>query len=386
MHTWDVVVVGGGLLGSAMAYHLARRGVRTLLLEAGDLAGGASGANFGNIQVQDAEFGLSMELTLRGRQSCAGLEEELGRDIGFRQSGSVLLIENERQWHTLAARAESLQAAGVPSQLLEREEACRLVPGLNPDSIVGALFHAEEGMVDPVKLVHAYVRRGMEYGLEVWTHTPATAVRVERGRAAGVETRRGRTAAGQVVLAAGAWARALAATAGVDIPLRWVHGQALATERLPALIPHALSSAAFFEQTEESGEMAVGFCMRQRPEGNFLIGEAAQVTPALPREVTAGALPAIAGEAVRRFPILRQRRVLRGWAVPVAFTDDRRPLLGYVDGVEGLLAATGLKSTIVLTPVVGELVADMVMGRPVDPRLAEFAPSRAMPRNPATSA
>ncbi|MGD9376434.1 MAG: FAD-dependent oxidoreductase [Anaerolineae bacterium] len=129
--SWDVVVVGGGLIGSSIAYHLAKTGIRTLLIEQGDLASGASGANFGNIQVQDAEFGLSLELTLRGYKMFSDLEDELEYDVDYRRTGSLLLIENDRQWATMERRAAHLQAADVDAQLLGQDEICRLLPSLS---------------------------------------------------------------------------------------------------------------------------------------------------------------------------------------------------------------------------------------------------------------
>jgi sarcosine oxidase subunit beta len=374
--SWDVVVVGGGLIGSAAAYHLAKDGHRTLLIEQGDLASGASGANFGNAQVQDAEFGYSLELTLRGYKLLANLEDELGWGLDYRQSGSLLLVETEGQWAAMERRADRLAAAGVHTQLLDWDGACRLVPGLAPDAILGGLYHPEEGVLNPFQLVQAYAHRGRQHGLEVWTQTEVTGLHVAGGRIAGVDTPRGRIAAGWVVLAAGAWARRLARTAGVDLPLCWIHGEALITEPLPPLTRQAISSAAFFEDTEESAEQVVGFCLRQRPEGQVMIGEAACVTGALCRDVTPGALPAIAREAGRRFPALCQVAIMRSWAVPVAFVADNRPLFGPVEGLPGLLVATGLKSTIVLTPLFGALIADMVAGRELDSRLAEFSPTR----------
>jgi sarcosine oxidase subunit beta len=378
--------VGGGLIGSAAAYHLARSGVRTLLIEQGDLASGASGANFGNIQVQDCEFGLSLELTLRGYKELSNLEAELDHDLDYRQNGSLLLIENESQWATMERRAAALQEVGIEAQLLGLDQVCRLVPCLSPEAAIGGLYHAYEGQLNPFKLVHAYALRGRQHGLEVWTHTEVTQVRVQGGRVTGVDvcdaqskgTQPRHVPASCVVLAAGAWAHRLAHTVGVDLFLRWVHGEAFITEPLPPLIGPAISSAAFFEQTEESEEQSVGFCLRQRPEGNVMIGEAAQVIRALGRHVTAAALPAIAREAQKRFPDLRQAAIIRSWAIPVAFVPDNRPLLGPVDEVPGLLVATGLKSTIILTPLVGALVAGMVLGRDLDPRLAEFSPSRAV--------
>jgi glycine/D-amino acid oxidase-like deaminating enzyme len=164
--------------------------------------------------------------------------------------------------------------------------------------------------------------------------------------------------------------------AGVELPLQWVHGEALVTESLPPVVRHGMATCAFFEETEGAAGQTVGFCLNQRPQGNVMIGEAASVTDRLSRGVTATALPAIAVEARQYFPGLRPAAVIRSWAIPVAFTADNRPLLGPVEELDGLVVAAGLKSTIILTPLVGELAAAMVAGSELDPRLAEFSPSR----------
>lgn len=373
----DAVVIGGGLIGASVAYHLARAGVRTLLIEQGDLASGASGANFGNVQVEDAEFGLSLELTLRSYARFPSLADELGCDVGFRRTGNLLLIENEHQWALMAERAVRLQAAGVRASLLDRDEVCCLEPALAPDAFIGALYNPDEGMLDPFRLVHAYARRGREHGLQVWTHTRVTGIATAAGRVTGVATTRGFVSAGTVVLAAGAWSHALARTAGVELPVQWVHGEAAITAPLPPLARNAMTTAAFFEATEGADQQTVGFCLRQRPHGNVMIGEAAQVTTRLSRAATPSALPAVAAEARRWLPALGRAAVIRAWAIPVAFTADHRPLLGPVDGLDGLLVATAFKSTIILTPLAGEIVAGMVTSTTTDPALAEFSPTRA---------
>lgn len=374
--SWEAIVVGGGLIGSSVAYQLAKAGVRTLLIEQGDLACGASGANFGRVQVQDTEFGLSLEMTIEGYGRLSALESELEHDLGFRRSGSLLLVENDRQWAIMTEREAKLRAFGIQAQLLDREAVCRLEPHLAPESIRGGLYYADEGEIDPFRLVYAYVLRGRQHGLEVRTHTTVTEVRVKNGRVTGVGVRHEHLPAGWVILAAGAWTRHLGRTAGVDLPVRWVHGESLITEPLAPIAHNGLSSAAFFEQTEGAGEQTVGFCLNQRPQGQVMIGEAAYLTDRLGRHVTPGSLPAIVIEAQKCFPILRQAAVLRGWGIPVAFVPDNRPLLGLMDQLEGLVIATGLKSTIIWTPLVGEWVAAMVTGSDVDPRLSEFSPSR----------
>jgi sarcosine oxidase subunit beta len=359
-----------------VAYHLAKAGVRTLLVEQGDLASGASGANFGRIQIQDSEFGFSLELSLRSFVRHRTLEEELAFDLDYRTSGYLLLIENQNQWAVMEKRAQALQEAGIGVQLLDREEVCRLEPHIAPETVIGALYHPHEAELNPFSLVYAFALRGRDHGLEVWPHTSVTRLEVQGNRVTGVQTQDRRLSAGSVVLACGAWTRGLGLTAGLDIPLPWVHGEAVITEQLPPVVHNAMLTASFFEETEGAEGQTVAFCLCQRPEGNTILGEAAFVSDRLSRRMTPTAIPAIVAEARRRFPSLNRARILRGWAIPVTFTPDNRPLLGPVPGLEGLFIAAGLKSTIILTPIVGELVADMITGREVDPRLSEFEPLR----------
>jgi sarcosine oxidase subunit beta len=299
--------------------------------------------------------------------------------VGFRRTGNLLLIENSHQLALMHDRAARLQAAGVRAIVLDRDETCRLEPSLRPETLLGALYHPEEGTLDPFRLVHAFALRGRDRGLEIWTQTRVSGIEVQGGRVVAVSTSRGRVPARWVILAAGAWAHELGRMAGLDLPVLWVHGEAAITEPLGPVTRNAMTTAAFFEATEAADEQTVGFCLRQRPHGNVMMGEAARVTRQLNRQATASALPAVAREARRWLPGLRRSSVIRAWAIPVAFTADSRPLLGPVDGIAGLIVATALKSTIILTPVVGELVAGLVAESRWDPRLAEFSPTRPRP-------
>ena len=232
-----------------------------MLLEQGDLASGASGANFGNVQVEDAEFGLSLDLTLRGYAQFASLEAELDYDVGFRRTGNLLLIENAHQLTLMQERASRLQSAGVRAVVLDRDEVCRLEPHLAPEVLLGALYHPDEGMLDPFRLVHAYALRGRNLGLEVRTHTRVSGLEVRGSRIAGVLTPAGRVLAQWVILAAGAWAHELGRTAGLELPVLWVHGEAAITEPLGPMARNAMTTAAFFEATEGADEQTVGFCL-----------------------------------------------------------------------------------------------------------------------------
>lgn len=377
-NTWDVIVIGGGLVGSSIAYNLSKVGVRTLLVEQGELASGASGANFGNVQVQDANFGLSLELTIQGAERCSGLETELDFDLNYSKAGSLLLIENDHQRTLMQERASRLEAAGLRVKLLDQDEIIKLEPYLSPDTVIGGLYYPDEGQLNPFKLVHAYSLRGREKGLDVSPHTPVIRITHQNGKVTGVDTPAGRFSSGRVVLAIGAWTRSLGLTAGVDIPALWIHGEAIITEVLPPSISNAMSSASFFEEADSPDNTVVAFAMKQRIEGNVMLGEAITTTNRLERSVAEPSVSAIAAEGHRRMPKLSQVSIIRSWGIPVSHTADNCPLLGPVLEVEGFYVAAGLKSTIVLTPIVGEVMADMIVGNAVDPRLEAFSPSRHM--------
>nr|MBC8509977.1 FAD-binding oxidoreductase [Chloroflexota bacterium] len=145
---------------------------------------------------------------------------------------------------------------------------------------------------------------------------------------------------------------------------------------LPPSISNAMSSASFFEEADSPDKTVVAFAMKQRPDGNVMLGEAITTTARLDRDVAGASVAAIAAEGCRWLPRIKGATIIRSWGIPVAHTADNCPLLGPVEEVEGLYVAAGLKSTIVLTPIVGEIMADMIVGNAVDPRLEVFSPSR----------
>ena len=161
----------------------------------------------------------------------------------------------------------------------------RVEPFLNPDTIMGGLYHPDEGQLNPFKLVHAYAIRGQEYGLNISPHTSVTKLSIQNGKIAGVETPLGFFSAGNVILATGAWTRDLGLTADIEIPAEWVHGEALITEQLPPSMANAMSSASFFEESATADRTIVAFTMKQRAEGNVMLGEAITATPRLDRDV-----------------------------------------------------------------------------------------------------
>ncbi len=340
---------------------------------------GGSGANYGSVQVQDCELETSIPLTVAGAACFPTLEEELGTRIGYRTRGSLLVIENERQWGVMAARAPALQAAGVRAELVPAERLGEIEPLISGRHALGACYYPDEGQVRPFPFMQAYLRAGCRCGLQLHRETEVTGFVLRGGRVAGVRTNRGDFSAAVTVLATGAWTPMLGRLLGRSWAIPHVHGQALVTERSDRALRNHISSAAFFEAMHDEaagGPPRAVLAVGQSQDGHFLLGEAGVNTDDLSSRATLAGQAAIAAEVGRFFPSLRRLRVLRGWAAPVAYTADGRPFLGPVAGIDGLILATAFKSTVIVTPLVSRLVAQLVTTGRAELDLSAFSPDR----------
>jgi glycine/D-amino acid oxidase-like deaminating enzyme len=382
MATVDAIVIGAGYIGSAISYYLTKAGLKTALLDQGGLAAGASRANYGNIQIQDAELEHSLPMVLAGRATFDTLEEELVHDIGLRAIGSLLIAESENQAAALQVRAARLREFSVDSEWLSPEDLRRLEPHLDVDQTFGALYNAHEGQVNPFKLIWAFVHRARGQGLRLQLHCPVEDFIVGNGSIRGVVTPQGPLESKVTVLATGAWSAVLGEKLGLHIPVMHVHGQACVTGYVGNLLNNHMASAAFFESihadhkpTEDAGPKAT-LAIAPTAEGNLLLGEASAVARSFSSRTHPAALKAISQVARRFIPALKSAQILRSWAAPVAFTADDRPFIGAVAGLEGLLLAVAFKSTVIITPLIGQTIAQLASTGQSDLDISPFLLSR----------
>lgn len=377
---YDAIVVGAGYIGCSAAYHLSKAGLKVALFDRGGVAAGASRANYGNVQIQDAELAHSLPMITAGFARFANLADELGEAIAYRRLGSLLLIETEAQWHTMAARLPALHAAGIAAELVPAQHLPELEPQLDPRSLLGGCYHPAEGQVYPFGLLWAYLQQARRLGLTLHLHTPVIGFNFDNCKIRGVITPRGKFSTGTVILATGAWTLQFGQMFNRNWQISHVHGQALVTEPAPWQLQNHLASAAFFEDVEaaeSTGPEAV-LAISQSAPGHLLLGEAAQVTDDFGSEATPAGQVAIARLTRQALPAAASLRVLRGWAAPVAFTPDGLPYFGPVAGFDGLILATAFKSTVIVTPLVGETVAQLVVNGHTDLNLTPFSPERSV--------
>ena len=382
MSYWDAIVVGAGYLGCSISYYLSQAGLKTVLIDQGGIGAGASSANYGNIQVQDAELEHSLPMVLAGRASYETLSQELGAELGLRTLGSLIIAERKGHISGLKDRAAQLRAAGVAVEWLERTDLQRLEPHLAVDQTFGALFNPDEMQLNPFKLMWAFVHRAQRHGCELRLHTPVTGFIVQNGRLLGVRTNQGQIYGGVTVLATGAWSRNLGNQLGINIPIKHVHGQAAVTSHVGTLLQNYLSTAAFFEDAHvetnlgpEATPPAV-LAIAPTAHGNLLLGEAAEVVDHFHTESNAAGVMAISKVALRFIPDLRHASIFRSWAAPAAFTMDGRPYFGPVTNLEGLFLAIAFKSTVVITPLIGRTITQLVVDGQAELDITPFLLSR----------
>jgi sarcosine oxidase subunit beta len=378
----DVLVVGGGVIGCAVALELTGQGVTVRLLERAALCSGASGANGSLVWPQAMRRGVSLAFALENFRLFPTLGEELGVDLGYRRSGGMVAIATDAQWDEMRRYVDGQQAVGLPAELLDVAETRRREPALNPE-IRGAVFAPHGGALNPFRLTLGYARAARSRGAEILPGTEILEL-VRRGdRVIGVRTPSGEEHAGLVILAAGSWSASLAATARVRIPVVPRQGMMVVTEPAPFRLRHVLKPIKSdrdpwaFSQPWPPGSAGTpgydpnlppgkGMGIAQTDAGNLLIGSTSRFV-GLDVAPTLDGIRYIIDHTASVVPAVRTLRVLRAWAGLRPYVPDGLPLLGPAPGVDGLVLATGHDgSGVNLAPVTAKIVASAVTGSKLD--------------------
>lgn len=372
------MVIGGGLLGCATAYYLARDGMDVLLLERRELNREASGTNAGSLHFQilrQDDYSAARFAQLRPTvelHECAsalwkGLEEDLQADLGIRRLGGLLVAENREQLDTLRRKVELENSMGVKTELVGPADIREICPGLS-EHLAGADYHSEEGFANPLVTVPAFARAALKSGARIRLHCPVNAIDPRPGGRFRLHTGTGTVDAGRVVDAAGAWSGEVAEMVGLRLPLtaRVLHVNV--TEPRPPLLRLLIQHAGR------------RLTLKQKEQGNFLIGGGwpGRADPETEEKTTThGSLAGNTWVAAATFPPLRNVRVIRTWAGQTASSPDLMPTLGESRTVRGFFAMQG-GAGFTLGPVYGRLMAELVRTGRTSIPIAPYDPERFM--------
>jgi glycine/D-amino acid oxidase-like deaminating enzyme len=376
---YDVILVGGGMLGLSTAYHLSRLGARLLLLQAADIGGGSSAACAGRAQVAEGKLDpLSLSLVREGITCLETLEDELETSFEFRRSGFLALIDSQKLWDEWTARSRILSAAGISTEMLDQGSLQQAEPHLNIAGYLGAAY-ALEGQLNPFLFCWAYALGAKRNGATLVHHAPVTDLQWEKNVGVCVEANGQRYTAAKVVVMCGAWTSLVLQLAGVQIPIDYTHAQAFVTVPVPITLNNTIQLANFYNLIHGKDQaIAVGF--NQDSHGALIVTEAVQKTLTIHDKSTAWGISGMAADLLQLFPDLATLQVLRSWGIPTPFTPDEEPVIGWIPGRENLFVAAGFMQTITSVPIVSQWMAQMILDEPLPVDLGRYSPARFLRR------
>src|SRR5215467_11146720 len=357
--TTDILIIGGGVVGSSIAYHLARQGRQVLVVERSSVAASpaASWASAGGVRRQGrhpAEAKLAVEAIERWQS----LEQELEANLHYRRGGNLLLAENDTEAEQLTVFVQKQHEMGFADvRLVDRKEAQTIVAGLN-DRVVAGSYSPSDGQANPALTTRAFAAAAERHGATYWTGTAALAIHSQKGRVIEVQTERSEVEAEHIVLTAGAWSDELANAIGLQLPIRTHALQMILSTPAPSNILQPVLSA-----------VSRSLSLKQLADGAFLLGGGWPGDPTPDRRSYTLRPTSIEGNWATAFellPTVSQQRIARPWCGLEAQSFDDLPFIGKIPGLDGLTIALGFSGHgFAISPAVGRCVADQINGHPV---------------------
>jgi sarcosine oxidase subunit beta len=367
---YDVVIIGAGVHGLAIAYYLGKRGITNVaVLDKGYLGGGASGRNTAIIRsnYRTPQGVAFYDESVKLYEQLAG---ELDYNVMFSQQGHLTVAHTDRGVTGLRERAETNRLLGVDSRIVSRAEIARLVPGLDVSDqahqpILAGLYHPPGGIIRHDAVVWGYARGVDRQGIHLHPLTEVTAIPTADGHVQSVVTNRGTIHTPLVVNATAGWCSTIARMVGIDLPIVTHPLQALVTERLKPFLHHVVVSATLHVY------------INQTDRGEVVIGEEIDPYASYSMRSTLRFLENAAAHTLELFPCLARVKVLRQWAGLCDMPPDFAPIIGLVEGVEGFLLDVGWGTYgFKAGPAAGYRVAELIATGKMPGILQPFALAR----------
>ncbi len=351
-HTADIVIIGAGAIGASIAYHLARRGARdVVVLERDQVGAGSTSKAAGGIRVQFATP-VEVEFSLRGIAFFKRFEDEMGVPCDFHQEGYLFVVTDEPTLARFRTNVALQRRLGADVRVIAPDDARALVPELQVDDALAAVWGPMDGYASPNDVVQAYAAQARARGVRILEGTPVTGIQTRGDRVASVETPAGSIVTRLVVNAAGPWAPLVGRMAGLDLPVDPRRRHIFVTDAFDG-IRHPLPLVT---------DCGSGFYCRSE-QGAVLMspGDIGGVTE-YEAHVDWSVLETAVEKAVRRIPALERARVRHAWAGLRPLTPDGRAILDWAPGLDGLFLAVGFCGHgFQHSPAVGETVAELLL-------------------------
>jgi sarcosine oxidase subunit beta len=362
----DAVIIGGGVMGCAIAYNLAKEGLKSVVIEKSDIGGEASGSNGGGVR-QSARNLKEMPLAMESIQIYGRLHEELGMDVEYVRQGNLRLCTSDEELELMRQSIENQKNTGLELEMLDRKQVLEINPYVG-EKVIGASFCPTDGHVNPFLVTFGFFKKAKSLGAQFYTHEAVREIRLQKGKVAAVVTDKNTFETDLVVDAAGTAGRKVANMVGLDFPMRPLFSEAMITEPYPALFKQMIGHAKGL------------FYGRQTVHGPFFWGGFVGTEQFIYREgkpLFHYIGPAISQLVIDFFPVLKDVHVIRMWSGLIAQMSDGIPILGFAQEVPGFVFATGFSGHgFGLAPVIGRLISELILDCTTSIPISDFCYGR----------
>jgi sarcosine oxidase, subunit beta len=355
MQTADIIIIGGGIVGSSIAYHLTEAGCRNVLIieREAHQGKGSTGKSMGGVRAQFTTP-VNIQMSLYSIPFYASFDECLDHPAGYRPQGYLFVATKPAHLQYLEKNQQLQKSLGLKQvTMLSAAEIIAMVPQLRSNDILGGSFCPTDGFVDPYSAMIGFSKRAVEKGVTVWKSTEVTGILKNGDRVSGVATSRGEAHAPVVVNAAGAWAAQIANTAGVDLPVTPLRRMLIPSEPFGGL-SHEIPMVI---------DMTNGFHFRPESRGFLLAWNDPEETPGFKFDFEPEFIEKVLTRAADRVPCFENLAVnpKRAWAGLYEMSPDHHGIIGEFEDLPGFYAANGFSGHGVMhAPATGKIVADLI--------------------------
>ncbi len=374
MRTYDIIVIGGGVIGVAVAYYLSKERTKIALIERDDLASGTSSRCDGNILLSGKNLGIDTEVMDISNKLFKSLSEEIDYDFEYTQRGSMYIIENENEWEIGEAYVNSQTKNGYLMQMLNHKDIHIEEPFLADDIIGGFLELNHSASINSMKYVYALSQHIIKNGVDVFPFCTVNDIKLNKnGAIESVVTNRGIFYTNNVVNCAGVWAPQIGKMIGINIPIIPRKGQLLVSEKTFPVGKRKILEFGYLafkwsnidhrrKIYSKLDQFGVAFVFEPTLSDNFIIGSSRSFE-GYNTDVSIEVMQLIASRAIRFFPIMKDIHVIHAYAGLRPYVEDNSPIISAVSGIPGFYIAAGHEGCgIGLSPITGKLITQLILG------------------------
>lgn len=356
---YDIIIIGAGFAGCALAYQFSKENVKSLLIEAGGICSGTSSACAGRAQIIESQTDEYLKIVLAGFSKLPDLGKELEIDLEWETPGHLTLLFSDQELIKFKELTSKLNSYGIDAEIKDSESLNKLEPYLHAKNSRGAAYSLE-GHLNPFKFCVGYLNAARKNGVDIKLHSLVTNFQINNQKVLGVFANGELYSSHVVILATGAWTGSLSRILNCELPLSFTKAEALVSQPLPKILSHHIGISGFYEAVHGQDKI-VTLGVGQHHNGCLVISNAIQPATIIDRSSSAWGMPSISNQLQKFFPILDPINILRTWSAPSPFSNDSLPIIGWLPHYDNLYIATAFHLAIPTIPLLTEGIMQHIL-------------------------